>query len=132
MKPILIVIRGNSGSGKTTVANMLQKHLGYRKCLLLHEDTLRRDILHENENAAAPIVNMIRLMIDFGIRNYQVTILEGILVNKKYGELLKELEIKLGENFRAYYLDVPFEQTILNNAQKKAAILKSTIKKMVA
>ena len=40
----LIVLRGNSGSGKTTVAKELQNKFG-NNTMLLSQDVIRRDIL---------------------------------------------------------------------------------------
>ena len=40
----LILLRGNSGSGKTTVARALQRKFG-RNTLLLSQDTVRREML---------------------------------------------------------------------------------------
>lgn len=41
----LIILRGNSGSGKTTVAKALQKRFG-RNTMLISQDVVRRDMLH--------------------------------------------------------------------------------------
>ena len=40
----LIMLRGNSGSGKTTIAKELQKHFG-RNTMLISQDVIRRDML---------------------------------------------------------------------------------------
>lgn len=40
----LIILRGNSGSGKTTVAKALQKKLGYNT-MLISQDEVRRNML---------------------------------------------------------------------------------------
>lgn len=42
--PNLIVLRGNSGSGKTSTAKRLQRHFG-RNTLLISQDMVRRDML---------------------------------------------------------------------------------------
>lgn len=44
--PKLIVLRGNSGSGKTAVAKELQKRFG-RNTMLISQDVVRRDMLKE-------------------------------------------------------------------------------------
>lgn len=44
--PKLIILRGNSGSGKTTVAKELQKRFG-RNTMLISQDAVRRDMLNE-------------------------------------------------------------------------------------
>ena len=40
----LIILRGNSGSGKTTIAKELQKRFG-RNTMLISQDMVRRDML---------------------------------------------------------------------------------------
>ena len=40
----LIVLRGNSGSGKTTIAKALQKKLGHNT-MLISQDEVRRNML---------------------------------------------------------------------------------------
>lgn len=44
--PKLIILRGNSGSGKTTVAKELQKRFG-RNTMMISQDAVRRDMLKE-------------------------------------------------------------------------------------
>ena len=43
--PKLVIIRGNSGSGKTSVAKALQQKFGSNTMLLSH-DMIRMNILH--------------------------------------------------------------------------------------
>lgn len=40
----LIILRGNSGSGKTTIAKELQKRFG-TNTMLISQDVIRRDML---------------------------------------------------------------------------------------
>lgn len=47
----LITLRGNSGSGKTTIARALQEKFG-KNTMLLSQDVIRRDILKTNDGAA--------------------------------------------------------------------------------
>ena len=42
----LIILRGNSGSGKTTIAKEIQKNFG-RNTMLISQDVIRRDMLRE-------------------------------------------------------------------------------------
>ena len=44
----LIVLRGNSGSGKTSVARDLQEHYG-RNTLLISQDMVRRELMKAKE-----------------------------------------------------------------------------------
>lgn len=56
--PKLIIIRGNSGSGKTTVAKALQRKFG-PNTLLLSQDVVRRNMLMARDgadNTALPLL----------------------------------------------------------------------------
>ena len=44
----LVIIRGNSGSGKSSLARQLQRELG-RNTLVIPQDTVRRDMLWGSE-----------------------------------------------------------------------------------
>lgn len=90
MASVLVIIRGNSGSGKTYLADKLQQHYSYGDCLLLHQDVIRRDILHANDHLGTPAVELINSMIGFGMEYYPITILEGILREDVYGEMLRK------------------------------------------
>lgn len=48
----LIILRGNSGSGKTTVARALQRKFG-RNTLFLSQDTVRREMLWAHDGYGA-------------------------------------------------------------------------------
>ena len=78
--PTLVVIRGNSGSGKTTIAREVRRRYG-RGCALVEQDYLRRIVLREHDSdrtdpvAPAFIAATARNALDFG---YHV-VLEGIL-----------------------------------------------------
>ena len=62
----LIVLRGNSGSGKTTIAKELQKCLG-RNTMLISQDVVRRDMLRvkDGENTEAlPLMKELLTMVE--------------------------------------------------------------------
>lgn len=88
--------------------------------------------MHAKESANGPTIDLIRFMADLGIKNYPVTILEGILPKKIYGNMLKELRHELGENSYFYYIDASFEQTVVNNAKKEMPFSREALKKVVA
>ncbi len=118
MKPVFIIIRGNSASGKTVLANQLQQHFGYANCLLLHQDLIRRDILHAGDHFGTPAVSFIKTLIDYGFYHYPITILEGILRRDVYGDMLRLACKQFYPNSYVYYLDSSISQTIKNNQLK--------------
>ena len=54
----LIILRGNSGSGKTTIAKELQKSLG-RNTMFISQDVIRRDMLRvkDGENTECKVLH---------------------------------------------------------------------------
>ena len=48
-KPYLIGIAGGSGSGKTSIANIIFKYLGVSECLLFSMDTYYKDLTEEQQ-----------------------------------------------------------------------------------
>ena len=116
----LIIIRGNSASGKTTVARELQERLG-RTTMLLSQDTLRREILRAKDTTNHPGGKLLQLVARFGWENgYDSVIVEGIWSKKKYGEQLHEL-IREADKARLFYFDIPFDDTVRRHGSKPVA-----------
>jgi predicted ABC-type ATPase len=90
--PTLVVIRGNSGSGKTTAAHEVRRRYG-RGCALVEQDYLRRIVLREHDESemepVAPrfIADTVRGLLGSG---YHV-VLEGILHTERYAAPLTRL-----------------------------------------
>lgn len=114
----LIILRGNSGSGKTTVAKMLQEKFGANTMLISH-DMVRMQILHvwSKEGLRKSLPLMIELL-RYGRRNSEITILEGILPYKDYEPLFEVALEEYGENIFSYYYDLPFEETLRRHEMK--------------
>ena len=51
----LIVLRGNSGSGKTTISKALQKRFG-RNTMLIAQDVIRMQMLNAKDIEALPLI----------------------------------------------------------------------------
>lgn len=113
----LIVLCGNSGSGKTVVAKELQQLFG-NNTMLISQDVVRRDMLKvkDGENTLAPPLLM--ELLKYGRKNSQVVVLEDILVADWYRPLF-ELAVDLyGTNIYAYYYDISFEETLRRHQTK--------------
>ena len=114
----LIILRGNSGSGKTTVAKLLQARIGSNTMVISH-DMIRMQIL--NVRGEEGVVKSQALMIDllrYGKRHSEVTILEGILPSKEYLSLFEVAIEEYNGNIYSYYWDVPFEETLVRHRTK--------------
>lgn len=112
----LIIIRGNSGSGKTTIAKRLQHDLGYNT-LLIPQDVVRREILRVKDGADNPAIQLIHDMAIYGKRLEYTVIIEGILFSKYYGGMLMQLINQFDSSF-VYYLDIPFTETLRRHKTK--------------
>lgn len=114
----LIILRGNSGSGKTTVAKMLQEKFGPNTMLISH-DMVRMQILHvwgkEGIRKSLPLMTE---LLRYGRRNSEITILEGILPYKEYEPLFQAALEEYGENIFSYYYDLSFEETLRRHGTK--------------
>ncbi|MNQ11710.1 hypothetical protein D3C85_246010 [compost metagenome] len=120
----LIIIRGNSGSGKSTIAKEVRSRIGdglSDNTMLIQQDTLRRDILRERDMLEKrSTIDLIELMADFGRKQGRTVILEGIFTVKKYGAMLDKLASKFDEVY-VYYFDLPFEETLVRHKSKSNA-----------
>lgn len=116
--PTLVIIRGNSGSGKTSMADALQAHFGTDHCLVIHQDQVRRELLHANDRIGTPAVALIADLIRFGLAHYPLVIVEGILRRDVYGEMLEQVVDEWQGPTLSYYLDVPFATCVAHNAQR--------------
>jgi len=116
----LIIIRGNSGSGKSTVAKKLQHKMGY-ETMLIPQDVVRREVLRVKDETGNPSVQLVYDLAMYGSKIGYDVIVEGIFVNDRYGEML----YKLIENFNGqafvYYFDIPIETTLKRHATKPNA-----------
>lgn len=115
--PKIVLIRGNSGSGKSTVANALQKKLG-SGTLLISQDYVRREMLRVKDRPNNPAIDLLINLITYGYHNCEFTILEGILYTDIYESLFRQIETLFKENIFAYYFDVSFEETLKRHFQK--------------
>jgi adenylylsulfate kinase-like enzyme len=114
----LIILRGNSGSGKSTVADRLRSESG-RRIAIIDQDHLRAYILQEKEFEGGDTADLIEQMAGFALARHYDVILEGILYSPKYGEMLQRLMAKCPDN-HPYYFDISLEETLRRSSTKLA------------
>lgn len=116
MSGLLIIIRGNSGSGKTTISTRLRREMGYGT-MLIPQDVVRRDIMRVQDEPYNPAIDLISEIALFGNKHDYDVIIEGILSKEKYGEMLKRL-IEVFDRSYVFYMDVSFNETIKRHQTK--------------
>ena len=118
----LVILRGDSASGKTTTAIALRSRLGPRVALI-HQDYVRRELLHDvdrrrrSQDAGILIVGAARQALDLG---YDV-ILDGIFNLRDYSELFEALHRDHRGQTRIYQFDVGLDEALRRHAARPLA-----------
>ncbi|HEX4088537.1 MAG TPA: AAA family ATPase [Trebonia sp.] len=118
--PRLIVIRGNSASGKSAIAAEVRRRHG-RGLAIVGQDNLRRQVLRERDVPGGANIDLIDLTARFALGRGFHVIVEGILNADHYGRMLAGLIADYATLARAYYLDVPWAETLRRHASKPQA-----------
>ena len=122
---VLVVLRGNSGSGKSSVARELRRRHG-RGCALVDQDSLRRVVLWEHDlpGGLAPrlVAATARVALDHG---YHVVV-EGILTAARYRDELVGLAGDHRGRTTFFWFDVSLEETFRRHATRPLAAELST------
>ena len=117
MQMKLVIIRGNSGSGKSTIARIVREKLG-ENMMLVPQDVVRREMLYVKDRAGNPAINLISKITLYGKEIGYNVVLEGILSKELYGEVLNKLISEYGDNAYVFYMDVSFEETLRRHNTK--------------
>lgn len=116
----LIVLRGNSGSGKSTVALALREAYG-RGLSWVSQDLIRRNILHEKDRPGGVNIGLIDQVVRYSLDHDYHAVLDGILYADRYEQMLHGLQRDhLGQS-HFYYLDVSLEETFRRHALRPQA-----------
>ncbi|WP_331745384.1 kinase (plasmid) [Streptomyces sp. NBC_01116] len=113
----LIVVRGNSASGKSSVAAGLREKFG-RNLAIVGQDNLRRIVLRERDRLGGANIGLIDLTTRYALDNGFHVVVEGILYADRYGPMLQDLVRAHRGVSRCYYLDVPYAETVRRHATK--------------
>lgn len=114
----LIIIRGNSGSGKSTIAKRIQQYLG-EGVMLIGQDEIRRQMLNVRDRPGNLAINLIEEIVTYGINHCDYVILEGILNKHKYGTMLNRFFEKSNINVHVYYFNLSFQETVRRHYTKQ-------------
>ena len=116
----LIVLRGNSASGKSTIAAEIRSRFG-RGIAIVSQDYLRRIVLKERDCPGGANIGLIDLVARYALEHGLHTVIDGILYTAHYRDMLAGLRDDHRGTSHFYYLDVPFEETMRRHATKPQA-----------
>jgi hypothetical protein len=116
----LIMLRGNSGSGKTATGKALQRKFGYGT-MLISQDAVRREMLYVKDGPDTAVMPLLCELALYAKEHCDIVILEGILNAQWYRKLFEDLQAAFGNRIFAYYYDIPFEETLIRHQQKPNA-----------
>ncbi len=116
----LVLLRGNSASGKSSVAAGIRERFG-RGLALVGQDNLRRVVLREHDRPGGANIGLIDTVARYSLDAGYHVVLEGILYADHYGQMLQRLLADHRGHTHCYYLDVPFVETLARHATKPIA-----------
>lgn len=117
----LIMLRGNSASGKSSTAAEIRRRHGGRDLAIVGQDNLRRDVLRELDVPAGANIGLVDLVTRYALRHGFHVILEGIFRADHYADMLIALVADYRSRTFCYYLDVPFDESLRRHAGKPQA-----------
>lgn len=120
--PALVILRGNSASGKSTIARRAQRALPRGRVAVIGQDQVRRDILREHgDSEPADTIALTEVMVRHCLDRGRTVIVEGIFKTARYREMFEGLLAGHDGPHLVYYLDVSLEETLRRHALKPIA-----------
>lgn len=114
----LVVLRGNSGSGKSTTARTLRERLG-RGTAWIEQDYLRRILLREYDLPGGVNIGLIETNVRYALDHGYDVVLEGIMDAARYGDMLRRLTVDHRGTTLHYYFDIPFAETVVRHGTRE-------------
>jgi predicted kinase len=116
----LIVLRGNSGAGKSTVAAELRAACG-QGLAWVSQDLIRRLILKEKDRPGGVNIGLIDQVARYCLDQGYHAVIDGILRADAYEQMLAGLRRDHLGTTRFYYLDVALNETLRRHAIRPQA-----------
>ncbi|MGP9843079.1 AAA family ATPase [Brachybacterium sp. 107] len=116
--PALVILRGNSASGKFTVARRVQRSLPRGRVAVIGQDHLRRELLWEHDAANSDTAGLILATARHCLGIGRITVVEGIFGSERYGDMFEEMLADHEGPCLVYYLDVSLAETLRRHAGK--------------
>lgn len=119
--PVLVLLRGNSASGKSTIARRIQHSLPRGRVAVIGQDQVRRDVLRERDVDPVDTIALTEVMVRHCLARGRIVILEGIFHGARYLQMFEDLLAEHVGPSRVYYLDVSLPETLRRHALKPIA-----------
>jgi predicted kinase len=116
----LILLRGNSASGKSAAAQGIRDRFGHG-IAIVGQDNLRRIVLREKDKPGGANIGLIDLTARYALDHGYHVIVDGILNRDHYGEMLRGLVNDHLGITRCFYFDVSFAETLRRHTTKPQA-----------
>lgn len=116
----LIIVRGNSGSGKSQLAHAIRAARP-RGVAIVGHDVLRREILQVRDHPGVLSVLYVDLSARFALDNGLHAVIESILHSESYGEMLTRLRDDHVGVARCYYYELALDETLRRHRTKTLA-----------
>jgi cytidylate kinase len=116
----LIVVRGNSGSGKSSVAKALRSAHGYG-IAWVSQDLIRRTILKEKDQPGGVNIGLIDQVTRYSLDHDYHVVLDGILDSDRYEPMLAALRRDHAGRSFFYYLEVSLAETLRRHDMRREA-----------
>ncbi|WP_067473726.1 zeta toxin family protein [Actinomadura hibisca] len=120
-RQVLIVLRGNSGSGKSSIAAEIRRRYEKRDLAVVPQDVVRRQILRDRDVPGAANIDLIDTIVRWSLDHGYHVLLEGILFGDRYAEMIQRLVADHTGPSLLYYMDIPFPETLRRHATKPVA-----------
>jgi predicted kinase len=114
---VLIVLRGNSGSGKTTVATALQRELGWPTAVL-GQDHFRRIVYAEREQEHLANADLLAAAAAHCLAAAQSVVLEGVFNASRYAPMLERIAARTADA-RFFSFDLSLAETLRRHAERQ-------------
>lgn len=119
--PPLVILRGNSASGKSTLARRVQRALPRGGVAVIGQDPVRRELLWEHDTGQGDTVGLLTAMVRHCLGIGRITVLEGIFGAERYRPMFADLLGGHEGPSLVYYLDVSLSETLRRHAGKPIA-----------
>lgn len=116
----LILIRGNSGTGKSALALAIRNSLP-RGVAIIGQDLLRRNVLHVLDTKPSLAADYIEISARFALDRGLHVVVEGILREDIYGDMLRRMISSHQGLTRCYRYKISFQETLNRHITKPNA-----------